>query len=99
MTWLSLHRAVVALDGLRPLVDLPGLVRLLDTQAAGSADPEALLRWYGEADSLVSREVTAGRATAADAKALQEEAFDLMAKVPGLQFATNEQFGLPDKAE
>jgi len=99
MTWLSLYRAVVSLDRLRPLVDVPGLVRILNTEAAGSADPGALLRWYGQADSVVMHEVAAGRATAAEAKALQEEAFDLMAKVPGLQFVTNGQFGLPDKAQ
>ena len=46
---------------------------------------------------VVAREVAAGRATAGDAQTLQQEAFDLMARVPGLQFVTNEPFGVPDQ--
>lgn len=86
----------MALDHLRALVALPRLVRLLDEEAITSANPGALLQWYDHADSVVREEVAAGRATAADAQALQQEAFGLMATVPGLQFVTNEPFGLPN---
>ena len=86
----------MALDHLRPLVDLPLLIRLLDEEAITNADQGAVLQWYAHADCVVGREVAAGRATAVDAKALQQEAFGLMAAVPGLQFVTNEPFGLPN---
>ena len=85
----------VALDRLRSLVDLPGVRQVLDG-AAGSADPGPLLAWYANADRVVAQEVAAGRAAAGDARLLQQEVLDLVAEVPGLQFATNEPFGLPD---
>lgn len=85
----------MALDHLRLLVDLPGPVRLLDEEGSADADPGALLQWYAHADSVVGTEVAAGRATAADASALQQEVFGMMAAIPGLQFVANERFGLP----
>lgn len=86
----------MSLDRLRERVDLPALSRMLSQEAAGSADPGELLQWYDEADASTGREVATGRATAGDAAALQQEVFDLMKQVPGLQFVTNKPFGLPE---
>lgn len=83
------------LDRLRSLVDWPALQQVLDAEAAGTGDPGALLGWYDRADRSVGQEVAAGRATAAEAQALQDEVFALMAPVPGLQFVTDAPFGQP----
>lgn len=75
---------------------MPALSGILSREATGSAGPVELLRWYAEADAATKREVGAGRATAGDAAALQQEVFDLMKRVPGLQFVTDEPSGLPE---